>query len=487
MHIRTHSALLLSLALLGGLALVRPTHGQELSPEAQQLQQVREQQATYDRQRGELQDQEDFSEEGLKAAEAKLIKERQVVAESTRQLEELSKRMNRLKTQRGAAMEASYVTSGDSNMFYALVDSATLSEFLSKGQYTNFIVDKKLNAVDTLDELVKDFDRQRRDLITRKNAVEEESRYLEKRIAQIKQALSQNKSGSDAARALEAYLTSLTGDFSQIDRKELKNNEPVGGRFAFIGGGTEHGLGMSQYGAKGAAARGRSYQDIIAHYYQQTRVEVRNPECNHNGENMEDYLVGVVEAEMPTSWPSEALKAQAVAARSYAALNCGRLDNSPRTQAWVGKGLQTDAARRAVAETRGQVVTYGGQIVQAFFHSTSGGHTENNENVWGGSPLAWLRGVASPWESDSPHWTWRTKSYSREQMQAIVSGDARTSVGELQTIKIVGRGVGGRVTSVQVIGSAGAKTVSGPRFKTIFNTYSPADERGLKSTLFGFN
>jgi stage II sporulation protein D len=194
----------------------------------------------------------------------------------------------------------------------------------------------------------------------------------------------------------------------------------------------------------------------------------------------------VVEAEMNSNWPMEALKAQAVAARSYAYMNRNHLDNSPRTQAWVGPGQQTARARQAVAETRGQVVMFAGQVVAAYFHSTSGGWTENNENVWGGRPLTWLRGVSSPWETDSPHWEWRTKSYSREQMQAIVNGDGRTAVGELQTVKIVGRGVSGRVTSVTIVGSAGSKTVSGPTFKSIFNSGTPGDDPILRSTLYAF-
>jgi SpoIID/LytB domain protein len=257
-------------------------------------------------------------------------------------------------------------------------------------------------------------------------------------------------------------------------------------RFILAGRGTGHGLGMSQYGAKGAAERGRDYLSILAHYYRGTGMgNVRAFSTNVHGSS-EEYLVGVVEAEMDSSWPMEALKAQAVAARSYAYVNRGRLDNTPRTQAWVGPHLQTARARQAVEETRGEVVSLGGQTVPAYYHSTAGGYTENNENVWVGPPISWLRGVPSPWEADSPHWYWRSKPYSREQMQGVLSQDARTSVRSLQSIKVVGRGVSGRVTMMEIRGSEGVKRVPGPTFQRIFNTHSPGDEPGLRNTLFGF-
>jgi SpoIID/LytB domain protein len=288
-----------------------------------------------------------------------------------------------------------------------------------------------------------------------------------------------------AEASLEQNLLSLIGDFTASDSRRVGGDE-ARDRFILAGTGAGHGLGMSQYGAKGAAQRGRDYRSILAHYYQGTGVgDVGTFSTNVHGSS-EEYLVGVVEAEMNSSWPMEALKAQTVAARSYAYINRRRLDNSPRTQAWVGPHLQTARARQAVEETRGQVVSSGGQTVPAYFHSTAGGCTENNENVWGGSAIPWLRGVTSPWESDSPHWNWRSKAYSREQMQGILNQDGWTSVRSLQSIRIVGRGVSGRATVVEIRGSEGVKRVPGRTFQRIFNAYSPDEEPGLRNTLFGF-
>lgn len=285
--------------------------------------------------------------------------------------------------------------------------------------------------------------------------------------------------------SLEQYLLSLIVDFTADGSRRVGGDE-ARDRFILAGSGTEHGLGLSQYGAKGAAQRGREYRSILAHYYRGTGVgNVGTFPTNVHGSS-EEYLVGVVEAEMDSGWPMEALKAQAVAARSYAYVNRGQLDNTPRTQAWIGPHLQTARAREAVDETRGQVVSSGGQTVPAYYHSTAGGFTENNENVWDGPPISWLRGVPSPWETDSPHWNWRSKLYSREQMQGILSQDARTSVRSLHSIRILGRGVSGRVRLVEIRGSDGVKRVPGPTFRRIFNSYSPDDEPGLRNTLFGF-
>ena len=99
---------------------------------------------------------------------------------------------------------------------------------------------------------------------------------------------------------------------------------------------------------------------------------------------LKDYVRGVVAKESPASWPIEALKAQAVAARSYAistASHRGTFDvfDDTRSQAYGGVGAETPKTDQAVSATHLQVVLYQGKVAQTFFFSTSGGHTENNE------------------------------------------------------------------------------------------------------------
>ena len=126
---------------------------------------------------------------------------------------------------------------------------------------------------------------------------------------------------------------------------------------------------------------------------------------------VEDYLRGVVPREVPSSWPAEALKAQAVAARSYAAIHFGSagaydLYCDTRSQAYNGADGEAASTNAAVAATRGVVPTYGGKPITAYFFSTSGGHTENIENVWGTAPVPYLKGVDDPYDTYSPYHIW---------------------------------------------------------------------------------
>ena len=104
---------------------------------------------------------------------------------------------------------------------------------------------------------------------------------------------------------------------------------------------------------------------------------------------VDDYLLSVVPEEMPTDWPAEALKAQSVAARSFALKSRGRhaaegydLCTTTHCQLYKGIASEKTASTAAVRATRGEVLTYGGQPIEALFHTDSGGMTESSEDVW---------------------------------------------------------------------------------------------------------
>lgn len=120
-----------------------------------------------------------------------------------------------------------------------------------------------------------------------------------------------------------------------------------------------------------------------------------------NDVNLEDYLKGVVPSEMPSSWEIEALKAQAVAARSYALANLGKraslgfdLKDTPEDQAYGGATAETSKTNTAVDETNGLVLTYNYKVVSAFYSASAGGHTVTSKQAWG-SDLPYLRAVPS--------------------------------------------------------------------------------------------
>ena len=127
---------------------------------------------------------------------------------------------------------------------------------------------------------------------------------------------------------------------------------------------------------------------------------------------LDSYLRGVVPDESPPSWPLEALKAQAVAARTYAVATmkpAATFDLYPDTRSQVYGGVAAEVAstNQAVAETRGEVVTYDGQPVVTYFFSTSGGRTEDVENTpLGNEPRPWLKSVDDPYDDTSPRHRW---------------------------------------------------------------------------------
>lgn len=136
--------------------------------------------------------------------------------------------------------------------------------------------------------------------------------------------------------------------------------------------------------------------------------------------DIDEYLLGVVSAEMPADFEEEALKAQAVVARTYTIYmiehnkgkheNADICDDSSCCQAWISKGDRLSRwdeekrdnnwkkIERAVYSTAGKVATYNGNVIDAFFHSNSGGKTEEVSNVWGGENLPYLQSVETSGE-----------------------------------------------------------------------------------------
>ncbi len=193
--------------------------------------------------------------------------------------------------------------------------------------------------------------------------------------------------------------------------------------------------------------------------------------------NLEDYLYSVVGAEAIPSWPADALKAQAVAARSYALYkksttknNLYDLDTTTRTQVYKGLNSEYTTTHDAVNSTLGQVMTYGGKPILAVFHSASGGHTENVEDIWT-SPLPYLRGVKD-FDRYSPVYNWQKVVYNQE-FSNLIGG-----VGRLRAINPEKRTPRGRVVRMRVIGDRGTKTLTGDQLRKILD---------LRSTLFNID
>ena len=224
---------------------------------------------------------------------------------------------------------------------------------------------------------------------------------------------------------------------------------------------------------------------------------------------LEQYLKGVLPKEMSPGFPAAALRAQAVAARSYTMARWGiqhRLDPfhlcaEVHCQAYAGVGQEDDRTNAAVDETRGQVLTYQDRVCETYYSAVCGGHSESNQNVWGGTPLDYLQGTfdlpadqISDWNlslqqggqdldrwiqaeprafcnhrsADAPratHYTrkyfrWET-TYGRGELEEIIKNKLEIDIGYLLDIVPLERGVSGRCLSVNILGDEDEVVVDG--------------------------
>jgi SpoIID/LytB domain protein len=213
---------------------------------------------------------------------------------------------------------------------------------------------------------------------------------------------------------------------------------------------------------------------------------------------IDEYVQGVVPAEMIPSWPLEALKAQAVAARSYGAARIkttGFYDVVPTStnQVYGGVSIEYAKTNTAAQGTAGIVAWYAGKVANTYFFDTGGGATENNEYAWPSStgvpstPIAYLRGIQDKdangvaYDATSVSYAWSSAQFTMAQLSGIYKKDTRTNVGTITTLTFY-RGVSGRIYKVVMVGSAGTKTVSGAIFKNVYNSYKLSGA-SLKSTM----
>jgi len=238
--------------------------------------------------------------------------------------------------------------------------------------------------------------------------------------------------------------------------------------------GTEHALaGPVRFtrGTRNLTVGGKAYRGAFVVRSSGGRLSVVNEV------GLDQYVYGVVPNEMPSSWAPEALKAQAVAARSYGLASRstgGTFDLYPDTRSQVYGGVSSEDPRTtaAVDATAGQVLTYAGKVISAYFHSTSGGRTAFVQDIWGGSPAPYLVSVADPYDSISPYHNWGPFRYTARELKGHLGGSAPR--GSLLDA-LVTRNSSLRVKSVKFIGGSGSSTVSGSLMQS---------RLGLRSTWF---
>ncbi|HRX15697.1 MAG TPA: SpoIID/LytB domain-containing protein [Spirochaetota bacterium] len=185
--------------------------------------------------------------------------------------------------------------------------------------------------------------------------------------------------------------------------------------------------------------------------------------------SMEHYIMGVVSAEMSPNWHIEAVKAQAVAARTYAfhtllnkkSASIYDLDSTTKFQVYKGMEGETTNSNLAVSQTAGQILSYNNKPILALFHSTCGGRIINNKYVWDGEDLPYLSDKVVPYGKSSPHYKWKTELTLYEIKKVL---DSRyNNIGAVTGLSF--KKHQGRVVEVIITHKNGRANVSGNDFR----------------------
>lgn len=400
----------------------------------------------------------------------------------------------------------------------------------------------------TLGTLKEDLDRRAASV---RKLVGEASAYQSKLSSAIA-ALSAKQQSFLAAKLSGLNLPSSLGAGPLYCTDDRNLNPGFSPAFAFFTYGIPHRVGMNQYGALGRANDGHSYDRILRAYFNfddyQDKGGITIKVNNGNGVNqgsviwtgsLEEYVKRIYE--VPASWPAEALKAQAIAARSYALYSTDNGNNSIcATQSC--QVFKTDpkggAWDQAVNDTSGKVMVQGGAAIAAWFSSTDGGYTFQNNDVWGGSHRSWTKRTrdangdissfsdlqskaydrSSPcfyaaqgfrneygksawlkseevadmanvillarkdggtkehlYQPDKPNPA-GTDTWDRDRVKAELKSRGGTPFNSVSGISISGVDWGlGRTTGITISGDAGSVTFEGSEFKDFFNLRAPAN------------
>lgn len=178
---------------------------------------------------------------------------------------------------------------------------------------------------------------------------------------------------------------------------------------------------------------------------------------------LEQYLFGVLKKEISPDWPGEALRAQAIAARTFALANMNKyIDQgynicaTVNSQEYGGVSYEHPATNKAVNDTKGIIATYKGEPINAVYHSDCGGSTENSEDVWGGY-VPYLRSVSSEYEElvSPPNHKWSCSLSEQEILTKLAQNGHQLN--SIQEINIGEQTITGRVKSINILGDNGKK------------------------------
>lgn len=222
--------------------------------------------------------------------------------------------------------------------------------------------------------------------------------------------------------------------------------------------------------------KNKKYKGVIQIYNQDGILMVINIV------GLEDYLKGVLPKEMPPNWNFEALKAQAVASRTYAVYQILSrknqlydVDSTFLSQVYGGYDSNNKSTNKAIDATKGEILLYNGEPIISYFHSNSGGYIESAESVWG-MRFPYLKGIPDIYSNGIGDDTWELALDSNELTTCLFKRSKK--IGEIYDIKITERSPSGRVKKLDIYHSYGVESIDGLTFRMAIGATR------LKSTLF---
>ena len=192
-----------------------------------------------------------------------------------------------------------------------------------------------------------------------------------------------------------------------------------------------------------------------------------------NTVDIESYVEGVVNFEVSANWPAAAIESQAIVARTYALANLGRhsrdgydLCDTIHCQVYGGWTRESKRSAKIIRQSRGVIITYQGEAIQAYCHACSGGYTESPENVWNsGQRYPYLCGVWDPYTKSSPHYDWELKVPLTEIQKLL--REKGYPVGEIYGVRPQRISETGRLIEVKIIHSKGDLVLNANKFRLL--------------------
>jgi len=334
----------------------------------------------------------------INSIETELVKKAKAIAEGEKEL-------GAVLALAGVRIRQFYIRSSTSVPMLTLLSSTDVASALRSYAYEQAVTNEDKKVITQTALLVKDLEDRKAKLEKENTALSLMKADLDARAVSVRKLVSEATAYQTKLSGIIASLTAQQQSFLAAklaglnlptslgagplfctdDRKLDPGFRPA---FAFFTFGIPHRVGLNQYGALGRAQAGKSYREILDAYYANFSIEkregVRIKVQGYGEMGLEDYLLGIYE--MPGDWPIEALKAQVVAARSYALsyTNNGANEICTTQACQVYKGGNKGGNwESAVRGTTGEIMVSGGETVKGWYSSTDGGYTYTSGDVWG--------------------------------------------------------------------------------------------------------